>query len=136
RAQAQGLELHAAITPRLEVSGQATALRSVVSNLLDNALRYTPPPGRIALDLTAEGDDAVLQVTDTGPGIPTAERSRVFDRFYRIPGTAAEGSGLGLAIVKRVVERHHGEITVASGPGGQGACFRIRLPRGTAAPNA
>lgn len=135
RAQAQGLELHAAITPRLEVSGQATALRSVVSNLLDNALRYTPPPGRIALDLTAEGDDAVLQVTDTGPGIPTAERSRVFDRFYRIPGTAAEGSGLGLAIVKRVVERHHGEITVASGPGGQGACFRIRLPRGTAAPH-
>lgn len=128
RARAQGLELHAAIAPSLRVSGQVTALRSVVSNLLDNALRYTPPPGRIALDLVTEDGACVLQVTDTGPGIPPEERERVFDRFYRIPGTSAEGSGLGLAIVRRVMERHQGEVTVASGPGGQGASFRLRLP--------
>lgn len=131
RARAQGLELHVAITPSLRVSGQATALRSVVSNLLENALRYTPSPGRIALDLTPEHDRCILQVTDTGPGIPPAERTRIFDRFYRIPGTATEGSGLGLAIVRRVVERHRGEVMVASGPGGQGACFRLSLPLST-----
>ncbi|MGD9603661.1 MAG: sensor histidine kinase [Gammaproteobacteria bacterium] len=128
RAAAEGLALHAAITP-VHVAGDATALRSLLMNLLDNALRYTPPPGTLALDVGAEGGGARIEVTDTGPGIPVTERTRVFDRFYRIPGTEPSGSGLGLAIVRRAVDLHGGDIVLAAGPGGVGTRVTVRLPR-------
>lgn len=127
RAGAGGITLNAAIAP-VTMEGNAAGLRSLLLNLLDNALRYTPAPGVVALDVSATATTVTLEVTDTGPGIPAAERSRVFDRFYRIPGTQAQGSGLGLAIVKRVVAMHGGEITVDAGSGGVGARFMVRLP--------
>jgi two-component system OmpR family sensor kinase len=127
-ARQRGLELRAALVPSAPLQGVEAGLRSLVGNLLDNALRYTPAPGRVALDLGYEGDVLVLKVTDTGPGIPPAERARVFDRFYRIPGTTAEGSGLGLAIVRRVAALHRGTVEIASGPGGLGTCVVVRLP--------
>lgn len=127
RAAELGLTLDAAIAPAM-LTGSTVGLRSLLSNLLDNALRYTPRGGRVALDVAVGGDAVTIQVTDTGPGIPPGERARIFDRFYRIPGTTAQGSGLGLAIVRRVVDLHGGAIDVAAGPGGVGARFTVRLP--------
>ena len=106
-----------------------------MSNLVDNAIRYTPEGGRVDVTVEQDAHDAVLAVRDTGPGIPASERARVFDRFYRAPapGTAdVPGSGLGLAIVKRIAERHDATIELGpgfEGPGGDGLTVTVRLPR-------
>lgn len=98
----------------------ADALHGMLRNLLENAVRYTPEGGRITIDL-ALGEDAnphdrhhaLLRVSDTGPGIPEAERSRVFDPFYRVLGTGVEGTGLGLAIVKTIAGKYDVEVTLS-----------------------
>jgi two-component system sensor histidine kinase TctE len=95
------------------IEGNPLLLAELLNNLIDNALRYTPSGGTVTVRLYAEADDAVLEVDDSGPGIPPAERLRVFDRFYRILGTASDGSGLGLAIVREIALRHDGSITIA-----------------------
>jgi two-component system OmpR family sensor kinase len=95
----------------------------MVSNLIDNAVRYTPTGGRVDVSVQGDGDDVLLVVLNTGPGVPLGERERVFDRFYRMPDAVtagAPGSGLGLAIVKRVAERHDAAITLGPGLPGQG----------------
>jgi two-component system OmpR family sensor kinase len=97
------------------VDGDANALRTLVSNLVDNAVRHTPAGGRVDVAAQRDGADVVLTVRDSGPGISASERERVFDRFYRVPGEAAAGmtgSGLGLAIVKRIAERHGATVTL------------------------
>jgi two-component system, NtrC family, sensor histidine kinase KinB len=97
-------------------------------NLLDNALRYTPPGGRIQLTATADDGKVTLAVGDTGPGIPPEYLPHVFDRFFRVPGQSSEGgTGLGLAIVKEIVTAHHGSVTCESTVG-VGTTFRITLP--------
>ena len=115
-----GIEADAPATMR----GDADALATLVSNLVDNASRYTPSGGRVDLTVTPDNAGARLTVEDTGPGIAEADRERVFDRFYRgatvHAGGAARGSGLGLAIVKRIVERHHGRIMLRAGINGGG----------------
>ncbi len=94
------------------ISGHDDALRILLANLIDNALRYTPAGGAVAV--TVKRDDGVLlEVADTGPGIPEEERDRVFDRFYRGAGAPAGGSGLGLAIVRQVVTLHGASISLA-----------------------
>jgi len=103
------------------------ALRAMVENLIDNAIRYTPS-GSVSVRTYVEGTQGVLEVEDTGPGIPAAERERVFDRFYRGADAAAGGSGLGLSIVRRIAERHGGQVELAGGAGGQGLLARVRLP--------
>jgi two-component system OmpR family sensor kinase len=113
------------------VSGDAAALSTLVSNLIDNAVRYCPARGRVDVSTARDADRVVLTVRDTGPGIPPAERSRVFDRFYR--GAHAEsgserGSGLGLAIVKRIAERHGAEIVLGEGIDGTGLGVTVRFP--------
>ncbi len=102
------------------VDADAESLRVMLGNLVDNAIRYTPSGGRIDLSVSAIAADAVLEVEDNGPGISPEHLSRIFDRFYRQPGTQVSGSGLGLAIVKNIVERHRGRITLGVGSGGQG----------------
>jgi two-component system OmpR family sensor kinase len=100
------------------VDGDAAGLRTLLSNLVDNALRYTPAGGRVDVAVERRASDAVLTVRDSGPGIPAAERGRVFGRFYRAPTAAAAdqaGSGLGLAIVRRIADRHGADVTL--GPG-------------------
>ena len=115
------------------VNGDARRLRTLLSNLVDNAMRYTP--GRRARrrrGRSATASDALLAVRDSGPGIPAGERERVFDRFYRVPGRRAAGmpgSGLGLAIVKRIAERHG--ATIALGPGSPARRRRPRRHRAT-----
>jgi len=116
------------------VNGDAAGLRAMLANLVDNAVRYTPAGGRVDVAVRRERNDAVLAVSDTGPGIPAGERARVFDRFYRVPGTGAAGvagSGLGLAIVKRIAERHDATITLGpglSGRAGEGLGVAVRIP--------
>jgi two-component system OmpR family sensor kinase len=113
------------------VSGDAEALSTLVSNLIDNALRYTPSRGRVDVAVAGEGDRIVLTVRDTGPGVPAAERARVFDRFYRgahVNSAGERGSGLGLAIVKRIAERHRAEIAMGDGIDGSGLSVNVRLP--------
>jgi len=118
----------------LIVHGNPTMLREMLNNLVDNALRYTPPHGSITVRVRSddEGRLAILEVEDTGPGIPAAERSHVFERFYRILGSNAEGSGLGLSIVREIVERHGAEIDVFNNPRSHdqkfpGSLFRVTL---------
>ena len=109
---------------QLSVSGDADSLRILLRNLMDNAIRHTPQGGRIDASVLARNGCAVIEVADSGPGIPAEERERVLDRFYRRPGNDAPGSGLGLAIVKAIAERHGAAVELADAPGG-GLAARI-----------
>jgi two-component system sensor histidine kinase TctE len=102
-------------TPVL-VKGNALLLGELVSNLIDNALRYTPRGGTVTVRVHGNAQHCVLQVEDSGPGIMPDERERVFDRFYRVLGNTAEGSGLGLAIVREIAQRHGATIELADNP--------------------
>lgn len=99
-----------------------------VANLIDNALKYTPAGGRVTV---RSGRDRrsrpYIEVEDNGPGIPAAEREKVFERFYRPAAAVGQGSGLGLAIVKEVAERHDASIAVGDAAGG-GTLFRVTFP--------
>jgi signal transduction histidine kinase len=102
----------------------------MVINLLDNALKYTPPGGIVQVQLARNCNHAELQITDTGVGIPATAAAQIFERFYRVNKARTRtdgGSGLGLAIVKWIAEVHHGSIKLESQPG-QGSTFRISLP--------
>jgi two-component system OmpR family sensor kinase/two-component system sensor histidine kinase QseC len=103
------------------VLGDAAALQILVRNLADNAVRYTPAGGRVELALAREADHVALTVDDSGPGIPPAERERVFDRFYRRErdehgGAGHAGSGLGLAIVRSIAQRHAASVRMLDSP--------------------
>jgi signal transduction histidine kinase len=101
----------------------------VFSNLLNNALRYTPPGGRVTVRATATDDGVKFSVEDTGSGIPEQFQNRIFERFFRVPGqTSATGAGLGLAITKDIVEAHGGHVTVTSREG-KGSTFSFELQR-------
>jgi two-component system sensor histidine kinase QseC len=106
------------------VTGDADMLRILLRNLVDNAIRYTPAGGKVTVTVT----ERTLTVTDTGPGIPLAERERVFNRFHRLAGQEKEGSGLGLSIVARIAERHGATIRLADGEGGVGLRVTVAFP--------
>jgi signal transduction histidine kinase len=106
------------------VTGDADMLRILLRNLVDNAIRYTPAGGQVMVSIT----ERTLSVTDTGPGIPAAERERVFDRFHRLAGQEKEGSGLGLSIVARIAERHGAKIRLTDGEGGVGLRVEVEFP--------
>ena len=98
------------------VLGNPVRLRQMVSNLISNAIKYTPENGKISVSSRAEGNQIIIQVSDNGPGIPSADQPYIFDKFYRasnIPNDTP-GTGLGLAIVKSIVENHLGRIWVES----------------------
>jgi two-component system, OmpR family, sensor kinase len=127
-ATVKGIDLGADAQGAVFVRGDADALTTLISNLVDNAVRYTPAPGRVDVLVTSDGAHAALAVRDTGPGIATADRQRVFDRFYRGAATDAHGSGLGLAIVKRIAERHGTNVELGAGIDGQGLGVTVRFP--------
>lgn len=105
----------------------AARIEVVLRNLLENALKYTPPGRPVRVRAYVSGEEMVVRVEDRGPGIPPEHRTRIFDRFYRMPGVRAGGAGLGLAICKGFVEAHGGRIWVEDNPEG-GAAFVFTLP--------
>lgn len=110
------------------VAGDPATLAVLLRNLVDNAVRYTPPGGAVTVRARNLDGAPVLEVEDTGPGIPPDQRNRVFERFYRIPGSEQQGSGLGLSIVRRVAELHRAAIRLEDGAGGQGLRARVAFP--------
>lgn len=114
-----------------EIDGDPIRVRQVLFNLLSNALRHTPPSGKITLGGHSENDTVHLSVTDTGEGLEPEQLTSVFDRFYRVDKSRSRetgGSGLGLAIVKAIVEAHGGQVEVSSEGKGQGSIFTVHLP--------
>ena len=112
------------------VRGDRRQLVSALSNLLDNAVKFTPPGGLVVVDARVEGTSVRLSVTDTGVGIPVRDLDRVFERFYRVDRARSRetgGTGLGLAIVRHVASNHGGEVTVSSREG-EGSVFTLVLP--------
>ena len=94
------------------VRGDADALLILLRNLLENAIKYTPPNGQIDVSVQSRGGRACLTVEDSGPGIAQADRAHVFDRFFRTPRANTSGSGLGLAIAQAIAQRHHASLVV------------------------
>jgi two-component system, OmpR family, sensor kinase len=108
-------------------TGDRDALRTLLANLIDNAVHYTPRGGAVDVAVTVKNGQACWIVTDTGPGIPVEERERVFDRFYRRDVAGAGGSGLGLAIVQRVAQRHRASVDLTDGADGRGLKVTVRF---------
>lgn len=115
-------------TERCEVIGNTSALRVLVRNLLDNAIRYSAEGGRVQVLVRRNGRAAFLEIADSGPGLTDEQRERVFDRFYRGLGTLQPGSGLGMSIVKRVAELHDATIQLGPGLDGIGLGVTVRIP--------
>jgi two-component system, OmpR family, sensor histidine kinase SenX3 len=114
------------------VRGDETQLTSMFTNLVDNAVKYTSPGGKVEVTGGFEGSEVVIRVSDTGIGIPQAKLPRIFERFYRVDKARSKetgGTGLGLSIVKHTAENHGGRVTVESTPG-EGSTFTVYLPRG------
>lgn len=107
------------------VSGQPEALRMLLRNLIDNAVKYTPEGGRVDIGLVKRPDAVELRVDDSGPGLPEAERARVLDRFYRSGEPQAPGSGLGLAIVKSIADLHGATVALEESQSLGGLCVRV-----------
>jgi len=127
-AAAKSIDLGLVRADAAVVDGEAATLAILLSNLLDNALRYTPRGGRIDVAVERADDAATLEVADSGPGIPADERARVFDRFVRGRDVHEPGSGLGLSIVKRIADAHHATVSLDTPAEGSGLVVRVRFP--------
>jgi signal transduction histidine kinase len=127
-AVARGIDLSLEAASGVLIRGDREALRVLVRNLVDNAVRHTPQGGCVQVRVRQAGDAALLEVIDTGPGIPAADRERAFDRFYRRASAPEGGSGLGLAIVRAIAERHGAEVDLSDAAGG-GLHMTVRFPR-------
>ena len=110
------------------VQGHEWLLRELLSNLVDNAVRYTPQKGTVTIRCGMHDGHAFIEVEDDGPGIPQAERPRVLDRFYRLRGTQGEGTGLGLAIADEIAKAHDGQLVLGSGVGERGLKITLEFP--------
>jgi two-component system OmpR family sensor kinase len=124
-AETKNIDLGLEEIAPLTLCGATDALRLIIKNALENALKYTPVGGEVTLRLRADDTDALIEVVDSGPGIPASERERVFDAFYRLAG-AEEGSGLGLAIAREAAARLHGAVSLHARPEGHGLVFRYQ----------
>jgi two-component system phosphate regulon sensor histidine kinase PhoR len=134
-------QVHVAETKRVEIranvwdepviiEGDGEALRELVDNLVNNAIKYTPEGGHVDIGLSVEGPNAILSVKDTGIGIAPEDQGRVFERFYRVDKARSRqlgGTGLGLSIVKHVALAHGGAVSLKSAPG-KGSTFRVQIP--------
>jgi PAS domain S-box-containing protein len=130
-ADEAGLRLESDCDPPVRVCGDADRLDQVLANLLSNAIKFTPPGGRVTVALTTTPEEAVLTVTDTGPGIQPQERARLFERLFRgdeVQRLQVSGAGLGLAIARSIVEAHDGTIEARADPECGGATFELALP--------
>jgi signal transduction histidine kinase len=127
-AEDKAVRLELDLPPALPAAGDRARLTQAVANLVDNAVKYTPPGGRVRVSAAAGGGGASIAVSDTGPGIPAGELPRIWDRLFRGDRSRSErGLGLGLSLVKAIVEAHGGDVEVRSEPGA-GSTFVITLP--------
>jgi len=132
-ALARHIQLEYGAYTHADIMGDAEGLRILVRNLLDNAVRYAPEDGRVRIDLVVDETAARLTIQDSGSGIPEENRDRIFDRFYRVPGTSPSGSGLGLAIVKAIADRHEASVELGQAElGGLAVTVSFPLPRDAA----
>jgi two-component system, OmpR family, sensor kinase len=139
-ADAKRIDLGISRSEPAQVLADPEALRTLLRNLVDNAVRYTGTGGQVDVGVESGPEGALLKVSDNGPGIPLQDRARIFDRFYRRPGTSPPGSGLGMAIVKAIADTHGAVITLeanpsqtvspspGSTPGSQGLVVEVRFP--------
>lgn len=128
-AEARNIDLGLEEGSRISLRGAIESLRLILGNALENAIKYTPAGGEVTIRLATDGEMAVIEIIDDGPGIPPAERGRVFDAFYRIPGTAGTGSGLGLTIALEAAIRLGGEVSLKERADGPGLVFGYRQRR-------
>jgi signal transduction histidine kinase len=129
-ANARGMSIEADIDSGLAIIANPDGLNQMLLNLLDNAVKYGPRGQVIELNARREGDTAVFAIRDHGPGIPAADRRRIWDAYFRLGrdrDSAATGSGIGLAVVAQLAEMHDGSVSVDDAPGG-GARFTLKLP--------
>jgi signal transduction histidine kinase len=136
-AESKAIAVRTSIDEGIRVRGDEAQLALMIRNLLDNAVRYTPSEGEVSIAVTTVDSEAVLQVSDTGAGIPLRDQARVFERFYRVDkGRSRDqgGTGLGLAIVKHVADLHGGHVGVTSQLG-EGSTFTVVLPLTEEAPD-
>ncbi|MDO9258980.1 MAG: sensor histidine kinase N-terminal domain-containing protein [Polaromonas sp.] len=132
-ASAKGIDLGLEVR-FAQVSGHEWLLRELLGNLVDNAVRYTAPGGTVTIRCgpletrnAAGGAQVFLEVEDDGPGIPAAERARVLERFYRVPGTVGEGNGLGLAIADEIARAHRAQLTLEAAGSREGVASGLRV---------
>ena len=138
-AEAAGVRLTASLPPECDADVDRVQIERMITNLLSNALKFTPEGGEVKVTLVVLPDAVELVVRDTGRGIATEHLPHIFDRFYRVPGKGTApspelGLGLGLSFVAWIVKAHHGKIDVDSTPG-RGTTFTIRLPNEEVAPD-
>ena len=126
-AEEQGVDLGTSGLEPARVLGNVESLGVLLGNLIENAVRYTPRGGKVDVNLRNQDSAVILEVIDNGPGIPSEERARVFDRFYRGATVEIAGSGLGLAIVKRIAEQHRAKVVLGDGIDGRGLRVEIRF---------
>jgi heavy metal sensor kinase len=129
-AEEKSIRLQTHTSGTVHVEGDRTRLQQVIVNLIDNAIKYTQTGGTVGVSVHSEGNSAVLEVSDDGPGIPAHALPHVFERFYRADkarSRANGGAGLGLSIVKAICAAHNAEVKVSSQEG-RGTCFRVELP--------
>jgi heavy metal sensor kinase len=129
-AEDKGISVACDVRDRVNVTGDRARIKQVVVNLLDNAIKYTPPGGTVRLNVRAADDKAVIEVADTGIGIPAVALPHIFERFYRVDDARSRddgGAGLGLAIVKSICAAHGGQVHVESTER-QGSRFTVKLP--------
>jgi signal transduction histidine kinase len=127
-ARQRGIQLELQAPDRCEALLERSGFCSVVDNLVDNAIRYSPGGARVEVQLQDLAPGIELSVRDSGPGLAESQRERVFERFYRVPGSAEQGTGLGLAIVKRIAEREGARLDFVDGLDGRGLGLRLHYP--------
>jgi signal transduction histidine kinase len=127
QALAKEIALELVATEAAPLIGNEAMLRVLLRNLIDNAIRYTPPGGKVGVGITARAGGVTLSVCDNGPGIPPERRALALQRFHRLAGQETEGSGLGLSIVARIAELHHARLELGSGLEGKGLCVTVNF---------
>jgi signal transduction histidine kinase len=136
-ADARDVTIRIESSDRIAIEGDRRRLGQILRNLLDNAVKFSPPGGTVRIRVDSTDGRPSMVVEDSGPGIPAAEQDRIFQRFYQVDRSRSKvrpGTGLGLAIVKHLAQLHDAEVTVQSEPG-SGSAFRVTF-RGAAVPAA